>query len=66
MNDEPRDELLNGKISYSLKKTPIVIENRRRYDTTVRPHSLPGYRPPAPSVLVWPDPKKMAKLQSLN
>lgn len=51
-NTKLRDELLNGEIFYSLKDAIIFIENRRRHCNEVRPHSSPGYRPPAPSVLL--------------
>src|SRR5437870_1040257 len=34
-------------------KTPARFPWRNRYNT-VRPHSLLGYRPPAPEALVWP------------
>jgi putative transposase len=40
---ELRDELLNGKIFYSLKEAHIVIEQN-----TIRPHSALNSRPPAP------------------
>jgi transposase InsO family protein len=61
-----RDELLNGEIFYTLKEAQIVIENWRRRYNTVRPHSSLGYRPPAPKALVWPAPKEIVKMQSLN
>ena len=47
-----RDELLNGKIFYTLKEAQIVIEEWRRHYNTVRPHSALGYRPPAPETIV--------------
>ena len=65
-NGKLRDELLNGEIFYTLKEAQIVIENWRRHYNTVRPHSSLGYRPPAPEALVWPAPKKIVKMQSLN
>ena len=43
-----RDELLNGKIFYSLKEAQVVIEQWRRHYNTIRPHSALNYRPPAP------------------
>lgn len=61
-----RDELPNGEIFYTLKEAQIVIENWRRHYNTVRPHSSLGYRPPAPKALVWPAPKEIGKMQSLN
>jgi hypothetical protein len=61
-----RDELLNGEIFYTLKEAQIVIENWRRHYNTVRPHSSLGYRPPVPEALVWPAPKEIVKMKSLN
>ena len=53
-NAKLRDELLNGGIFYSLTEAKIVIESWRRHSNTRRPHSAPGYRPPAPEVISWP------------
>jgi len=50
-NSKLRDELLNGEIFYSLKEARIVIGSWRRHYNELRPHSLLGYRPPAPAVL---------------
>jgi hypothetical protein len=51
-NGKLRDELLNGEIFYTLKEAQILIERwRREYNTTVRPHSALGYRPPAPEAI---------------
>jgi putative transposase len=66
INGKLRDELLNGEIFYTLKEAKIVIENWRRHYNTARPHSSLGYRPPAPAALVWPAPKEIVKMQSLN
>ncbi len=66
LNGKLRDELLNGRIFYTLKEAQIVIENWRRHYNTVRPYSSLGYRPPAPEALVWPAPKEIVKMQSLN
>jgi putative transposase len=41
------DELLNGKIFYSLKEVQIVVEQWRKHYNAVRLHSSMGYRPPA-------------------
>ncbi len=65
-NGKLRDELLNGEIFYTLKEAQIVIENWRRHYNTVRPHSSLGYQPPAPEAIVWPAPKEIVKMQSLN
>ena len=53
-NGKLRDELLNGEIFYSLKEARIMIEQWRNTYNTIRPHSLLGYRPPAPVTI---DPK---------
>jgi putative transposase len=49
-----RDELLNGEVFYSLAEARIVIESWRQHYNTRRPHSSLGYRPPAPTALLWP------------
>ncbi len=48
-NGKLRGELLNGEIFYSLKAARIVIEKWRKQYNEKRPHSLFGYRPPAPA-----------------
>jgi transposase InsO family protein len=53
-NSKLRDELLNGKIFYTLKEARIVIESWRRHYNTVRSHSSLHYRPPTPEALQWP------------
>jgi hypothetical protein len=53
-NSKLRDELLNRKIFYTLKEAKIVIENWRRHYNPVRPRSSPGYKPPAPEAVIWP------------
>ena len=58
-NARLRDELLDGKIFYSLREAEVVIESWRRHFNAVRPHGALGYRPPAPEVvlpsfLAWP------------
>ena len=65
-NGKLRDELLNGEIFYTLKEAQIVIENWRRHYNTVRPHSSLRYRPSAPEAVVWPTPREVVKMQSLN
>jgi len=59
-NARMRDELLNGKIFYSLREAQIIIESWRIHYNTRRPHASLGYRPPAPEVFVpamaaWPN-----------
>ena len=51
-NGKLRDELLNGKIFYSLREARVVIEKWRIHYNTRRPHSALGYRPPAPVTIV--------------
>src|ERR687893_17082 len=51
-NARLRDELLDGKIFYSLREAQVVIENWRRHYNQVRPHTSLGYRAPAPEVVV--------------
>ena len=53
-NGSLRDELLNGEIFYSLAEAPILIEDWRRHDNTVRAHSSLGYRPAAPEAVPSP------------
>jgi hypothetical protein len=43
-----RHELPDRELFHSLKEAPVLIEQWRRHDNTLRPHSAPGYRPPAP------------------
>ena len=43
-----RDECLNGEIFYSLTEATIIIAQWRIHYTTQRPHSVLGYKPPAP------------------
>lgn len=50
-NGRLRDELVNGKIFYSLKEAKILIEQCRRHYNTKRPHSSLAYRPPAPETM---------------
>ncbi len=47
-NGTLRDELLDREIFYTLTEAKALIERWRREYNTVRPHSAPGYRPPAP------------------
>ncbi len=47
-NGKLRDELLIGEIFCSLEKSQILIEQWCKHYNPIRPHSSPGYRPPAP------------------
>ena len=53
-NGKLRDECLNGEIFYSLKEAKAVIEQWRIHYNTRRPHSVLGYRPPAPVTIPLP------------
>jgi transposase InsO family protein len=57
-NAQLRDELLDGEIFYSLAEARTVIGRWRRHYNSIRPHAPPGYRPPAPEVILpapaWP------------
>ena len=47
-NGKIQDKLLSGEIFDTMKEAQVVIERLRWYHNTTRPHSAPGYRPPAP------------------
>ena len=51
-NGKLRDELLGCEVFNSLAEAKVLIEQWRRHDNTVRPHSSLGYRPPAPEVVL--------------
>ena len=45
-----------GAIFDTLLEAKVLIERWRRHYNTARPHSSPGYRPPAPeSIATWPE-----------
>jgi len=50
-NGKLKDELVNREIYYSLKEAQVLVEQWRREYNTIRPHSSPGYRPPAPQAV---------------
>ena len=50
-NGRLRDELLDREIFYTLTEAKVLIVCWRRQYNTVRPHSLLGYRAPAPVAL---------------
>lgn len=60
-NGRLRDEFLNGEIFYTLEEARILIERWRIHYNTKRPHSAPGYRPPAPETL-----QPMKKVFAMN
>ena len=47
-NGKLRDELLNVEIFDTLLEAQVLVERWRDQYNHVRPHSAPGYRPPAP------------------
>jgi transposase InsO family protein len=51
-NGKLRDELLNGEIFYTLREAQVLIEQWRVHYNTIRPHSVLGYRPPVPEIIV--------------
>ncbi|WP_159351549.1 integrase core domain-containing protein, partial [Roseomonas harenae] len=51
-NARLRDERLVGEIFYSLAEARICIESWRRHHNSIQPHACPGYRPPAPGVIL--------------
>jgi len=51
-NGKLRDELLNGKILYTLREAKVLINRWRTHYNMVRPHSSLGYRPPAPETRI--------------
>ena len=42
-----RRRALDREIFYSLKEPQMLIERWPQHDDTIRPHSAPGYKPPA-------------------
>ena len=51
-NGKLRDELLNREIFTTLIEARILIKEWRKEYNQVRPHSLLGYSPPAPEVII--------------
>jgi transposase InsO family protein len=51
-NARLRDNLLNGEIFTNLLEAKVLIENWRREYNTIRPHSMLGYKPPAPEAIM--------------
>ena len=47
-----RDNLLDGKLFYSLKEARVVVGQWVKHYNHVRPHSSLGYRLPAPQTQV--------------
>jgi transposase InsO family protein len=53
-NGKLRDELLDREIFHALWEAKVLAERRRKEYNRVRPHSSPGYRPPAPETVQLP------------
>jgi putative transposase len=53
-NGKMRDELLNREIFYCVEEAQMLIEQWRREQSIVLPHSALGFRPPAPDKVVIP------------
>jgi len=51
-NGKMRDELLNREIFNTLTEAEVLIEQWRQEYNHIRPHSSPGYRPPAPEAIL--------------
>jgi len=51
-NGKLRDELLKREVFYALTEAKVLIEQWRREYNQVRPHSILGYRPPAPRAIL--------------
>ncbi len=46
-----REELLAREVFDALLEAKVLAARRRRHYNQVRPHSSPGYRPPAPKAV---------------
>jgi transposase InsO family protein len=51
-NGKLRDELLNMELFDTLLEAKVLIERWEIHYNTVRLHSSPGYRPPAPAAVL--------------
>ncbi len=51
-NGKMRDEFQNFEIIYSMKKVEVLLEQWNIKYSTIRPHSLLGYKPPAPKTVI--------------
>jgi putative transposase len=51
-NGKLRDELLNREVFTTLTEAKVLIEAWRKEYNQVRPHSSPGYRPPAAEAIM--------------
>ncbi len=59
-NDKLRDELLNGEVFHTVAEVRVLIERWRRHYNEKCPHSSLGYRPPAPEVVPFTPPRRVA------
>ena len=51
-NGKFRDELRNREIFTTLQEAKVLTQVSRRDYNQVRPHSLLGYKPPTPGLLI--------------
>ncbi len=51
-NGKFRDELLSCEIFNTVAEAKVLIKQWRVHYNTDRPHSSPGYRPPAPEAVI--------------
>ena len=55
-NGKFRDEPVDREISYISKEVHALTEQYRKTYNHIRPHSSPGYRPPAPQSVMTAKP----------
>jgi transposase InsO family protein len=63
-NARLRDELLNGEVFHTVAEARVLIERWRRHYNEKRPHSSLGYRPPAPEVVPFAPPRRVAGMDA--
>ena len=63
-NARLRDELLNGEVFHTVAEARVLIERWRRHYNQERPHSSLGYRPPAPEVVPFAPPRRVAGMDA--
>ena len=60
-NPSFRNELLNGKVFYTLKEAEMIIEQWPKHYNTIRLHSSLNWQPPTPEGKI-----PMDQMQTLN
>jgi putative transposase len=63
-NARLRDELLNGEVFHTVAEARVLIERWRPHYNEKRPHSSLGYRPPAPEVVPFAPPCRVAGMDA--